>query len=126
MNTCTRNCVQGRFCTCAPAPVVIRTRRSLLERIGAAVEAPFVALAAWWAAGKARSELAGLDADIAELHDAISFDLAHVFRLRQRYEQSPVLQERLARNRAELKNLCQRRAELAARCGQTLTRLETQ
>jgi len=106
--------------------VVIRTRRSLLERIGAAVEAPFVALAAWWAAGKARSELAGLDSDISELHDAISFDEAHVFRLHPRYESSPVLQERLARNRKELKNLTERRAALAARCGRTLTRVETQ
>jgi hypothetical protein len=113
MSACTQNCMQGRRCTCAP--VVIKTRRGLLERIGAAVEAPFLVMAAWWAAGKARSELAGLDADIAELQDAISFDLAHVFRLRQRYEASPVLQERLARNRAELKALCQRRAELAER-----------
>jgi cell division protein FtsB len=96
---------------------VIPTRRGLLERIGAAVEAPFVRLAAWWARGKARAELAGMDSDIAELHDAISFDLAHVFRLRQRYEASPVLQERLARNKAELKALCQRRIELAERMG---------
>lgn len=121
-----RNAIAAQRLTAAPAPVVIRTRRSLLERIGAAVEAPFVALAAWWATGKARSELAGMDADIAELSRSVSFDEAMAFRLRLNYERSPVLQERLARNRAELKNLCQRRAELAARCGQTLTRLETQ
>lgn len=115
--SCTTTCNQGRTCTCAPAPVVIRTRRSLLERIGQAVEAPFVALAAWWAAGKARSELAGMDADIAELSRSVSFDEAMAFRLKLNFQRSPVLQERLARNRAELKNLCQRRAELAARCG---------
>jgi hypothetical protein len=115
-----RNAIAAQRLAAAPAPVVIRTRRSLLERLGAAVEAPFVALAAWWAAGKARSELAGLDADISELHDAISFDEAHVFRLRQRYASSPVLQERLARNRAELRGLCAKRKELAERIGPQL------
>lgn len=43
-----RNAIAAQRLAAAPAPVVIRTRRSLLERIGAAVEAPFVALAARW------------------------------------------------------------------------------
>ena len=50
--TCTRNCNQGRHCTCAP--VVIKTRHSLLAQ-----------LRRWWRLRPLRAQLAGLVADHA-------------------------------------------------------------
>lgn len=109
--------IVSRWGASKSARTAVPTRRSLFERIGAAIEAPFAAIAAWWATEKARSELAGLDADIADVSRDVSYDEAKAFRLRLNYERSPVLQELLARNRAELKALCKRRAALVERIG---------
>jgi hypothetical protein len=58
LTACTRNCTQGRHCTCAP--VVIKTRHS-----------PLAKLRCWWRLRPLRAELAGLEEDHATVFDGV-------------------------------------------------------
>ncbi len=126
---CTQDCVQGRFCTCrnaqpfggcgcslgldrctcsrqaaaSAAPVVIKTRPTLLTR-----------LRRWWQLRRLREELAGLDAEHAEVFDEVSELMASQF-LPEEDTAAKLAQATLQMRRLELLDITQSRVELLAR-----------
>ncbi|MFN7162982.1 hypothetical protein [Roseateles sp.] len=103
MNACTQNCRQGRDCSCAPSPAVIKTRPSLAAR-----------LRRWWALRQLREELAGLDAEHAAVFDEISDLMAAQF-LPGEDTAAKLAQATLQMRRLELLDITQRRVALLAR-----------
>lgn len=101
MSTCTQNCNQGRACSCAP--VVIKTRPSLLAR-----------LRRWWKLRPLREQLAGLDADHAMVFHEISELMAAQF-LPEEETATKLAQATLQMRRLELLDITQRRVALLAR-----------
>lgn len=106
MPACTRNCIQGRRCTCVARPAAtaspslrtIPTRPSLWQR-----------LRRWWQHGKLRAELAGLDREEAELRGRIS-DLEALSFASPRVAQEARMQLQL--HRIGLARVLERRAAL--------------
>lgn len=100
-SACTHNCRQGRACTCAP--VVIKTRPSLLAR-----------LRRWWKLRPLREELAGLDAEHAAVFDEVGELMAAQF-LPEEDTAAKLAQATLQMRRLELLDITQRRVALLAR-----------
>lgn len=102
-SACNHNCNQGRACTCAPGPAVIKTRPSLLAR-----------LRRWWALRPLHEQLAGLEAEHAAIFEEVSELMAAQF-LPLHHPDANRHQVRLQMRRLELLNITQRRLDVLKR-----------